>query len=207
VSCARSPYAYDVLGADGVGITTSYSGRYLGDAAFAPGLAGTGSAQGRNICPSHESALLHVIRDSRELWRVDLRHRAHRDELVDDRGAYALAEYPLHLFSWWRRLADDCRSDGQNSDGRPEKIPNGVHDALAFIRKLYFDVANAAGPSALPAVRGMADPTHILFGSDYPMIPVEWGIDYLARAGLSHKELFAIERGNALALLPRLRGS
>jgi len=88
--------------------------------------------------------------------------------------------------------------------------PNGsppVHDALTFISKLYFDVANASGPAALPAVRGMADPRHVLFGSDYPFIPTSRGIDYLARAGLSREDLFAIERGNALSLLPRLSAS
>jgi hypothetical protein len=61
------------------------------------------------------------------------------------------------------------------------------------------------GGGGLPM--GMADPRRVLFGSDYPFIPTSRGTDYLARAGLSRKDLFAIERGNALSLLPRLSGS
>ena len=92
--------------------------------------------------------------------------------------------------------------------GRPEPGagPGGprLHDALSQIRTLYFDTANAANPPALAATRAMAAPEHILFGTDNPFVPAARAVDDLARAQLNPQELRAIERDNAIALMPRL---
>jgi len=92
--------------------------------------------------------------------------------------------------------------------GRPQPGagPGGprLHDALSQIRTLYFDTANAANPPALAATRAMADPGHILFGTDNPFVPAARAVDDLARAQLNRQELRAIERDNAIALMPRL---
>jgi predicted TIM-barrel fold metal-dependent hydrolase len=69
---------------------------------------------------------------------------------------------------------------------------------------LYFDTANAANPPALAATRAMAEPGHILFGSDYPYVPAARAVDDLANAQLTRQELRAIECDNAIALMPRL---
>ena len=45
-------------------------------------------------------------------------------------------------------------------------------DVSASLSKLYFDVAGTALPVMLPALLEVADPTHILYGSDYPYTPV-----------------------------------
>ena len=50
----------------------------------------------------------------------------------------------------------------------------------------------------------MADPGHILFGTDNPFVPAARAVDDLARAQLNPQELRAIERDNAIALMPRL---
>ena len=50
-------------------------------------------------------------------------------------------------------------------------IPNGQMpdtDVAGSIAKLYFDVAGDALPVALPALLQIADPSHILYGGDYP---------------------------------------
>ena len=98
--------------------------------------------------------------------------------------------------------------DRINHFGRP--APNGgppINDATEFIRTLYFEVAHAAHPPALAATRAMADPTHLLFGTGFPFIPTRRGVEYITRAAVPTKQLVAIERGNALDLLPRLRAS
>jgi len=98
-------------------------------------------------------------------------------------------------------------ADRINHFGRPG--PDGgppINDAHEFIRTLYFDSANAANPPTLAATRAMADPSHLLFGTDFPFIPTRRGVEYLTRAGVRAKQLLAIEGGNALNLLPRLRG-
>jgi predicted TIM-barrel fold metal-dependent hydrolase len=40
------------------------------------------------------------------------------------------------------------------------------------VRRLYFDVAGTAQPVMLDALLKVADPTHILYGSDFPYTPV-----------------------------------
>lgn len=46
---------------------------------------------------------------------------------------------------------------------------------------------------------------HILFGTDFPFSSAETVAKGLSEAGLSGKELQAIERENALELFPRLK--
>jgi predicted TIM-barrel fold metal-dependent hydrolase len=46
-----------------------------------------------------------------------------------------------------------------------ERIPDGV---AAYLRRLYYDVAQSPSPLALRALLEIADPERILFGTDYP---------------------------------------
>jgi 6-methylsalicylate decarboxylase len=46
-----------------------------------------------------------------------------------------------------------------------EVIPDGVD---AYLKRLYYDVAQSAAPLSLRALLEIADPSRILFGSDYP---------------------------------------
>ena len=92
--------------------------------------------------------------------------------------------------------------------GRPD--PKGgkepLHDALDQFKALYVDTANA---SSIPSMRGalaLLDPSHILFGTDEPFIPIPRQIEQLhdPKLGLGPKLLRAIERDNALALIPSI---
>jgi predicted TIM-barrel fold metal-dependent hydrolase len=58
-------------------------------------------------------------------------------------------------------LADDSPLVSAN-------IPRG---AIASLERLYYDTALSATQYALPCLQKLADPTHILFGSDYPFAP------------------------------------
>ena len=46
-----------------------------------------------------------------------------------------------------------------------DKIPEGV---ATYLNRLYYDVAQSPSPLALKALLEIADPSHILFGTDYP---------------------------------------
>jgi predicted TIM-barrel fold metal-dependent hydrolase len=80
---------------------------------------------------------------------------------------------------------------------------------IASLRQLYYDVAMSASPYALPSLQALVDPSHILFGSDYPFMPEPSVADNVA--GLADYERFdqqaqwKIERENARALFPRLQ--
>ena len=44
-----------------------------------------------------------------------------------------------------------------------------------------------------------------MFGTDYPYVTVEENVNDLVDAGLSLADLTAIENGNAMKLIPRLK--
>ena len=85
-----------------------------------------------------------------------------------------------------------------------EAAPKGVEH---YIRELYFDTALSTHPSTLAALTNIARPGHILYGSDWPMVP-EMVVQYENQTldgspVLDAAREQAIERGNALALFPR----
>jgi predicted TIM-barrel fold metal-dependent hydrolase len=205
--CLREiEYAYASLKADGIAAMTNYSGRYLGDVSFAPVWEDLNRRKAVVFVHPANPQCCMTVNDGVGVgygeWPFDTARTVMSLWTAD-----ALAKWPNIRFIFSHgggglpMIADRIDKFGRpGADGSPS-----IHDALAFIQRLYFDVANAANPPALAATRTMADPSHVLFGTDYPYIPTRRGVDYLAQAGLSQKELLAIERGNALALLPRLQ--
>jgi predicted TIM-barrel fold metal-dependent hydrolase len=87
---------------------------------------------------------------------------------------------------------------------RPElaaRVPNGV---MTELRKLYYDAVGVNGRGAFAALRDMVPVSQILFGTDYPFWSPETAVKGLAGHDLTASELAAIERDNALKLLPGL---
>jgi predicted TIM-barrel fold metal-dependent hydrolase len=87
---------------------------------------------------------------------------------------------------------------------RPElsaRVPNGVMHELG---KIYVDIVGVTTPGALKAVLDIVPMSHLLFGTDYPFWAPEATIKGLAALKLSAADLQAIERDNALKLLPGL---
>jgi predicted TIM-barrel fold metal-dependent hydrolase len=82
-----------------------------------------------------------------------------------------------------------------------ERIPNGFEAELA---RFYFDTAGGADPVAIGALRAVVPTLQILFGGDYPFAPISATATGLSKLGMAANDLQAIERDNALRLLPRL---
>ena len=77
---------------------------------------------------------------------------------------------------------------------------------LAQIGRFWFETALAAGPTTFGALKALADPERIVFGSDWPYCPDVMTRDMLAALAsvdLSEEGREAVERGNALRLFPR----
>jgi DNA-binding MarR family transcriptional regulator len=81
-------------------------------------------------------------------------------------------------------------------------IPQGVEVQL---RRFYYDIAQIAYPAPIAAFAKVAEPSHILWGTDFPFRHGEEYVQRLPACGLSVSELRRIERENALPLFPRLR--
>jgi predicted TIM-barrel fold metal-dependent hydrolase len=86
-----------------------------------------------------------------------------------------------------------------------QKLPKG---ALAELQRFYYDTAHAFNPYTMPSFKKFVPVEQIVFGTDYPLgggsaAAVAKGLR--DNGGFTDAELRAIERDNALGLLPRLR--
>jgi predicted TIM-barrel fold metal-dependent hydrolase len=74
------------------------------------------------------------------------------------------------------------------------------------LQKFYYDTASVENPVALGSLRKMVPVSQILFGTDFPFgIGEEHVKNFQACGVFSAQEVRAIERENALKLLPRFR--
>jgi predicted TIM-barrel fold metal-dependent hydrolase len=201
-------YAFDVLKADGIGINTSYEGKWLGDPAFKP-----------------------VMDELNRRKAVVFVHPV-RPECCDTLMSYvpsSFAEYPQEtnrtvlslLFSGaftrtrdikWifchgggavpllaNRVKSLARIQVRNA---AEVLPDGVDFEL---QRLYYETANAAFLPNLTALLKYVPISQVVFGTDYPYVTVEENVGDLLKAGLSAAELKAIDNENAMRLIPRLK--
>jgi predicted TIM-barrel fold metal-dependent hydrolase len=86
--------------------------------------------------------------------------------------------------------------------GVAEKMQNGVEYEL---KRLHYEIANSANRSAMSALMNLFPMSQIMFGSDYPFVPVGVTANGMNNLGLSPADLQAIGQDNAVALLPRLK--
>ena len=85
---------------------------------------------------------------------------------------------------------------------KQEIVPNGV---LHEIKRFYYDTAQANSPGALAALLKLVSTSQVMFGTDYPYRPGAEVVEGLGNYGFSAAELRAIDRENALRLMPRLK--
>jgi len=76
------------------------------------------------------------------------------------------------------------------------------------LQKFYYDTAQAFNPYTMPSFKKFVPTSQILFGTDFPLgggsaATVAKGLR--DNGGFTDAELRAVERENALKLLPRLK--
>jgi len=81
-------------------------------------------------------------------------------------------------------------------------LPKGLMHEL---KKFHYDTAQGNHSGALAALMKIATPSQVLFGTDFPFRGGEEEIGGLAAFQFRPDDLRAIERGNALKLLPTLK--
>ncbi len=199
-------HVFDTLGADGIALATNYDDRYPGDDAFAPVFdelnrrkaviyfhpTATSFAFDRvkDIPPPTVEFPFDTTRTVTSLLFSGTLARCPDIRWIFSHGGGAL---PMVA----HRLAGLARN-------RPElaaRVPGGVANAL---RKLYVDVVGVTSPGALAAILDVVPKSHLLFGTDFPFWKPEETIEGLKGLNLPPADLAAIERDNALALMPGL---
>ncbi|MBX9830103.1 MAG: amidohydrolase [Xanthobacteraceae bacterium] len=205
--CLREiEYALDELNADGFALTTNYVDKYPGDDAFAavfdelnrrkavvyfhPTAASFAFNVIPNIPPPTIEFPFDTTRAITSLLFSGTFHRCPNIRWIFSHGGGAL---PI--------LASRLAGLAKNRPELNARVPNGVMHELA---KLYVDVVGVTTPGALRAVLDIVPMSHLLFGSDFPFWDPDITIRGLAGLKLSAADLQAIERDNALKLLPSL---
>ena len=195
-------YAFDTLAADGVVLLSNYSDRYLGDPWFEPlwselnrreavvfihptrstlrELAGIPAPFLDFPCDTSRSAndmVLNGVLDRHRKMRVILSH------------AGGFVPYAAQRFAACAALMPGAAG--------PDVI-------VESFRRFYFDTALSSSRFTIPSLKAFADPSRIVFGSDFPYGPggaAEQFTEMLdASALLSATERAAINRKNALTL-------
>lgn len=199
-------YALDTLKADGVGLQTNYGPRYPGDTFFRPIWEELNRRKALvyfhplvNSCCVPEafraaSAIIETPTDTT---------RAIQSLLFS--GTLARYRNIRWLFSHGGgsipMLAGRMRAFGERSKDVDTFAPNGIEFEL---RRLHYDIANATHPAAMAALTTLVPETQITYGSDYPYFPIGEQVDSLRALGYTRERVYAIERGNAERLVPRL---
>jgi predicted TIM-barrel fold metal-dependent hydrolase len=91
---------------------------------------------------------------------------------------------------------------GKPTEGKSEKTPNGVY---AELKRLYYECAHAAYPMPIAALRAFAPSTQYLFGTDFPIEPMESTVTQIPGLKLPADIQHALDRGNAERLWPKFK--
>jgi predicted TIM-barrel fold metal-dependent hydrolase len=206
-SLAEISYAFDTLKADGIGLLTSYDTKWPGDASFAPVFEELNRRHAtvffHPTSASCCSALLPDVPPPVVEYMFDTT-RAITSLLFS--GSFAKYRNINFIFTHAggatapvvQRLVRLSTIDKKVA----ARLPDGP---LAELKRLYFDTATSTGPENLGAILDLVGTDKILFGTDYPFLPIQATLPGLLKYGFKADDLERIERGNALQLFPRLQ--
>jgi predicted TIM-barrel fold metal-dependent hydrolase len=203
-------YALDVLKLDGIGMMTSCEGKYPGD----PSCAAIFDELNRrkavvyfhplcppfalNVVPGVSPAIGEFIFDTTRAV-LSLLYSGTLSRCADVKFIFSHGGGTVPYLA--DRIASLARRPTEKE--MAARIPKGVMYELG---KLYYDIVSICGnPPGMACLRGIADPTHLLFGTDFPYYRMEHSAENLPKSAADERELAAINRRNALALFPRLR--
>lgn len=200
-------HGLDVLHADGIGLLTNYAGIFPGDPSFAPvfdELDRRGAVVYFHPTAAPCSTCLGEIPAATLEFPFDTT-RAIVSLLAG--GTFARCRNIRFIFSHAGGTVPFLAERIARLEVKPDfkkAVPDGV---LAELRRLYYDTALSANAMAFASLLELVTPASVLFGSDYPFAPeatMTATVRGLAGLGLAPGELQAIERDNALRLLPHL---
>jgi predicted TIM-barrel fold metal-dependent hydrolase len=201
-------YALDTLKAEGIGLLTSYGDKWLGDPAFAPVMEELNRRKAvvythpttANCCGN----LIPDVPDAIIEWGTDTTRTI--ASLVFSGTASRLRDVTFifsHGGGTLPFLTERFVRLPQANKNVAARVPNGVE---AELKRFYYDTAQAAHPYALASLTKLIPISQIVFGTDYPYRTAADHVKGLTDYGFSASDLMAIDRGNALRLLPQLKG-
>jgi predicted TIM-barrel fold metal-dependent hydrolase len=198
-------YAFDTLKADGIGLLTSYDGKYLGDASFAPVYAELNRRKAviyvhplaPNCCgdvvPGIPPGSIEYATDSTRTI-AHLVFSGMSQKYPDIRWIFSHSGGTLPFLTQ--------RFIQQQKVQKHPHLPNGP---MPEFQKLYYELAQGNTKAQLLALLEMVKVSQVLYGTDYPYrdgAEVNAGMDNWK---FSAADLRAIENETARKLLPNLK--
>jgi len=198
-------YAFDTLKADGVGLQTNYGDKWPGDPAyraifdelnrrkavvyFHPLVA---SCCGR-LSVGTFPAVIEVPHDTT---------RAVASLLLS--GTFARNRDTKWLFSHAGGTVPMLAGRMEYFfNFRPDKAKIAPEGYEAEFRRLYYDTANATHPASMAALLKLVPASQVVYGSDYPYVPMNTQVAALRGQGLPEGIVSSIESANARRLLAK----
>src|ERR1700753_352302 len=200
-------YAFDTLKADGIGLQSSYGDRWLRGPAYAPGLARLHRRQARRYAHPLVASCCSGLSVGTFPAVIEVPHDTTRTVTsLLLRGSFARFRDIKWLFSHaggtMPNMAGRINSFYGARPNLHEFAPDGIEGEL---RRLHYDTANATFAPSMAALMKLVPVSQITYGTDYPYFGFDQ-INELKKLGLSAADLDAIGHGNAVKLIPRLRG-
>lgn len=200
-------YAFDVLKADGVGLQTNYGDKWPGDPAYKEVFAElnrrkavvyfhplVASCCGR-LSVGTFPAVIEVPHDTtRAVVSLLLSGTLARNRDIKWLFSHAGGTVPMLAgrMDYFFKFRPDAKSIA----------PDGYE---AEFQRLYYDTANATHPASMAALLKLVPESQVVFGSDYPYVPIDTQAAAIRKLGLAESTAQAIESGNAVNLVPRLK--
>lgn len=201
-------HALDTLKADGIGLMTSYQDKYLGDASFAPVWEELNRRKAviythplspdccRNVKTDVPPAVVEYATDTtRTIASLVFSGTAARYPDIRWIFSHSGGTMPFLLSRFTRQELD-------MKEKAKERLPRGL---MYELKKFHYDTAQGNHSGALGALMKIVNPSQVLFGTDFPFRDGAEEIGGLTAFRFKARDLRAIERDNALKLLPTLK--
>jgi predicted TIM-barrel fold metal-dependent hydrolase len=202
-------YALDTLKADGICMMTDYDGKFLGDPTFTPVMEELNRRRAivythpfrnaccKNLVPDVFEPTIELGTDtSRTIASLLFSGTAAR--FPDVRFIFShgggTAPFLVQRFTFLANARKDLMA----------RLPGGP---IPYLQKFYYDTANASTVYPLASLMKLVSPTQVLFGTDFPFLTAQGTAAELRETNMfSTADLHAIERGNAVQLMPHYKG-
>lgn len=203
-------YALDTLKADGFGLITSYGNQWIGDQKYQPVfeelnrrkalvfIHPTAAPCCQNLMPNVGPTVVEYNTDtSRAIVNVLINGQAGRTPGIHYVFSHAGGTAP-YLVQRLGIAPAPKLADALAGTPAPDS-------RLYHLRRFYYDVAQSTNPIQMQALKLFAGMSQIVFGADFPYTTIVDHVEALRTCGFTAEELKAIDRGNALRLVPKYR--
>jgi predicted TIM-barrel fold metal-dependent hydrolase len=200
-------YAFDTLKVDGVGMMTSYGDRWLGYPQFAPVFEELSRRKATVYThPTNANCCVNLVQgvsDAAVEWGTDTTRTIVNLIFSGAAQRYSGVNFIFsHGGGVLTAVAERLQIQMVSTPPYKGKFTREMVDGQ--LRRFYYDTAQVSNAVTISALANLVPVSQIVFGTDYPY---RTGVEHVRglAAHFGGDDLKAIERGNALRILPRLR--